>query len=216
MRIHSWKNTSDFPDAWARPVCEWLCERFQVSGITVKIRGGKTGAGSGNACGSRIVLTIARRGFRRNWKYTGIRHDNQYEARTALEAFVFLAAHEIHHTSPEGRKMYRDLSAAGGHWVQSFEFRTQRCAGEALAAFRSERTRFIKLYRKALARERRKAIRKRIVSVERDSPEFRLRAAEKKADEWAARAEKAKHMAHKWAVKANRIRGAMKRAAAKG
>lgn len=215
--FRNWRNTSEFPDAWARPVCEWLASRWglRAGSVSIWIRGSSRG-GSGHALGkSRVVCTIARRGkWRRNWAYHGMRHDNQYIARTPLESFVFLAAHELHHCSAESVQWTRDLQARGGRWRQSMEFQTQRRANEAMLDFRVEAKTFLRAYRKSLAKNRRKVSQIVKAKAVKDSPEFRADAAEKKSELWLAKARKAERMARKWQSKANRIRGAMRRAAA--
>lgn len=205
-----WKNTSEFPDAWARPVCDWIASKLDIpDGSKEVIVRNTSRGGHGHAGGRRVVCSIQRRKFRRDWKYVGMAHDNPYKTDTALESFVFLAAHELYHVCPAGRSMYREQKAKGGHWRQAMEFRTQRAAWEVLLAYRAERTRFLTLYRKALRRERDKGERMKIVKAAKNTPEHRLHVAEKHLVKWSKRMEQAERMVRKWKAKVNRTRAAM-------
>ena len=97
--IRTWKNTSEFPDTWAKATVEWLCEFYGVPAVYITIWDAKKRRGSGRAflTMNRVHLSISRRNYRRDWKYWNIYWDVPRTARSACEAFVFLAAHEIAH-----------------------------------------------------------------------------------------------------------------------
>lgn len=161
-----WKNTSEFPDGWARRIVEWLCVHFEIRHrFTLEIQNAKTRSGSGryqeehfvedgdpNRAWKEITFVLPRvflrirrdpKKFRKDWKYRGIAWDRDYRARTSTEAFVFIAAHELAHHSIEGRVAKHECQETSGEtgkadWRKRMEVRTNALANRALEEYRSK------------------------------------------------------------------------------
>lgn len=207
----SWKNTSDFPDAWAQPICEWIAKRLQIPTGTKEIVVRNTSRGGhGHAGGRRVFCAVSRRKWRKNWTYSTYPWAKKYMVNNPLEAFVFLAGHELSHVSPEGRRVWNAASISGRHdWRAGMEQRTDAVAWAIVEAYRLEHRGFLRLYASRLRREHKKQKQVRVEKSVKQSPEFRLSRAELLAAAWQAKAERAARAAKKWTVKANRIRAAI-------
>lgn len=218
-----WKNTSAYPDEWARPCVEWLCEYFNVRTLRVKIVKGYSGAGSGRAfLGSNdIFMRVNRRNYRANWSYTGISWDTSRLVHNSLEAFVFLAAHEIAHLSKEGREIYDNCLAnrsMAGHndWRKRMESRIQDMAQNALQEYRNAvRGRLLIAYDKSLRKARNKSMSAAVRQMRAKSPEARLSRLEERLAAWEAKKRRADAAIKKLRRRHSAIVSAQRRAALK-
>lgn len=205
--ISAWKNTSDYPDWFALPCLTWIMqEAGRDRQLAVEIRKGDEISGSGRAWVSRIFLRVRRRDPRTNWNYRGIRHDTGRETRGAIEAFVFLAAHEVIHTTAEGREWIRTLPHA------SMEFRTQSAAMRILEAWRERgRAEVMRKAKSMLKRERQKKATAERRKATAKAPETRLAALVERQKQWQSKAKRAQTALRKIA---RQIKGVERRIAA--
>ena len=163
--IRSWRNSSEYQDAWARPCIAWLCRRLDVRSAHVQITNTRPRGGNGRAwlCANRVLLRLNRRHPRLEWQYSTMSWDRSRPVSGTLEAFVFLAAHELAHISPEGKHLYSTCEAqrhtpGRGHWRQRMEYATQSIATRLLGEYRDGgRDELLREYRKATAKAKAKA-----------------------------------------------------------
>lgn len=209
--IDRWKNTSDYPDEWAKPAIEWVakfCGRTRP--FNVEIRRGVTIDGSGRAWTNRIFLRLNRRRPREQWKDTRFRWDQKRETRGALESFIWLAAHEMHHITDAGRMESRNLVRS------SYEFRANNAGTAAVEAYRAGPAKaLLAAYRKAKRRERDKAARQRM-SIEarrakESSVDYRLTRIDEKLEAWGRKTKRAERAISKLRRQRSAIIAAQKR-----
>ena len=95
--LRSWRTSSAYPDAWARPCVAWICRRLDVRSAHVQITNTRPRGGNGRAwlCANRVLLRLNRRHPRLEWQYSTMPWDRSRPVSGTLEAFVFLAAHEL-------------------------------------------------------------------------------------------------------------------------
>lgn len=203
----NYRNTSEYPDDWARAVVDWIANRFELGEFGIHIRNtSRSGHGRAWWGQRRTTCSISRRSWRRDWTYSTISWAKEYKVESALEAFVFLVAHELHHLSREARRWRDELQDTKAHWRQSFEQRTDRRAWETVLAYRDEARAFLKLYKSRLRRKRLVEQRACAAKSEKRTPGFRLAHAEKMQAVWERKARLAANRAKKWRTRANRIR----------
>lgn len=216
-----WKNTSDFPDAWAKPTIEWLIRRANApTNQRIEIRRGVEISGSGRATigGGRIFLRIRRTSHRECWKDHRYSWDPARPAMTPFESFVFLAAHEIHHTTSRGADQYETMTRS------SYEFRCNEAGTAAVKEFRETmRPKLLALYVKSLRREKAKerTARERLsfAKARAADPSFKVEKLRERRDEWQKKADRAQRAISKLNRRISAIAAAQvrkERAAAKG
>lgn len=225
VNIREWKNTSEFPDEWAKPVVEWLCSRLNVPSIWIKVRGSKVNGGSGRAWvfNAKVSMTISRRKWRKEWQYSRHSWDNGGKSRpvaSALEAFVFLAAHEVAHISPEGQRIYRTCMAESKErfkrdWVKRMEAKIQDMAQGLLEEYRDEkRIEFLRTYAKTVrkvAMKQRKVVEKKEKASTVDA---RIERIDRLVAGWERKARRAENAIRKLQRSRTAILAAQKRIAA--
>lgn len=191
--IVDWKNTSKFPDLWAKPAIQWLCEHFGVDHIRVAIHDAPKRRGSGRAWldVNRIHLSLSRRNYRENWKYFDIAWDKSRPVNGTTEAFVFLAAHEIAHISREGKRVYQSCHSDYVHrrmggWRKKMERQIQEMAQTALDAYRAHGCKVLMgLYAKELRRGAARRSRAKSSAKEKTTAAYRLTAIERRIGAWS-------------------------------
>jgi len=219
--IRVWKNTSEFPDSWARPTIEWLCELYRVPAVGVKIWNAKKRRGSGcaNLDSNEIHLSISRRKYRRDWKYWSIYWDRQRTANSACEAFVFLAAHEVAHISYEGKRIWKTCQeerviAGKNDWRKRMEMKIQDMAQNALNAYRAGVRKCLLAHHIALVR-RTRAVDRAKVEKKRwgKTPEARVLSLKARIEAWDSKRRRAENAIKKLNRSISGIMAAQKRAA---
>lgn len=222
--VRSWSNSSHYPDAWARPTVEWLCEFYEVITLGIKIRNTISVRGCGRAWldSRRVSIRLSRRNYRDNWSYIGIYWDKPRPVYNALEAFVFLTAHEIAHVSTEGQAIFdscrRESRLPGKRdWRKRMEVRIQDMAQRALDKYReSERVFLLREYAKSIRRER-AGVRARKVKVEKSrSAEGRISRLEKRVEAWESKRRRAENAIRKLKRSLAGMLAAQRRAALRG
>lgn len=221
--IRTWKNTSEFPDTWAKATVEWLCEFYGVPAVYITIWDAKKRRGSGRAflTMNRVHLSISRRNYRRDWKYWNIYWDVPRTARSACEAFVFLAAHEIAHISHEGKEVYRTCQQESNQpnkrdWRNRMECRIQDMAQRALDAYRAGAFKCLLAHHvAAIKRSKSAEVAKEERKKKRSTAESRLLALESRVEAWDAKKRRAENAIKKLRRSISGILAAQKRAALK-
>ena len=98
----SWKNTSLYPNDWAKPTVNWICAVLGVTGAHYEIRNRcKHGSGIAFFREKKIRCRLSRKNFKKEWRYNNQLWDKSRIVKNGLEAFVFLLAHETAHISQE-------------------------------------------------------------------------------------------------------------------
>lgn len=214
--VREWKNTSHYPDAWAMAAVEWLCEFYKVNSVAVTITDAPNRRGSGRAFleSRRVHLSISRANYREDWKYWNLHWDKPRFVRSDTEAFIFLAAHEIAHISPEGRDVWNRCERAKhlpnmGAWRKRMEFAIQDMAQRALDAYRDEAWKCIL---RVYAGERRGARAKRKRADQSRSVEARLARMRSRLDAWKSK----RLRAERAIAKLRRSVAAIERSSARG
>ena len=221
--IRQWKNTSEFPDSWAKAAVEWLCEFYSVPAVSITIWDAKKRRGSGRAflTMNRVHLSISRRNYRRDWKYWNIYWDVPRTADSACEAFLFLAAHEIAHISYEGKSVYRLCQQERSlpnkrDWRNRMECRIQDMAQSALDAYRAGAYRCLFAHHTSVIRREAAAKAAKTAKKQRaGTAEARVLALESRVEAWDAKKRRAENAMKKLRRSISGILTAQKRAALK-
>lgn len=222
--VREWFNSSHYPDRWARLTVEWLCEFYGVQGVAVKIRNTETKQGCGRAYlnARRVTMRLSRRRYRENWNYFSIYWDKPRPVSNALEAFVFLAAHEIAHISDEGQDIYnscyRERTIRGKRdWRNRMEVRIQDMAQRALDKYRAgDRVFLLRAYADARRRERAVVRAREDRRAAARDPDERLRRLEKRIAAWESKRLRAENAIRKLRRSVVGIVAAQTRAALRG
>lgn len=188
-----WKNTSDYPDAWAQAAFAWLLRRAGNPRVNrVEIRRGELIPGSGHAYlgGGPVFLRLRRREPRDQWKDHRYSWDPERRTSGPLEAFVFLAAHELHHSTAKGAEEARTLPRS------RYEFRCNEAGSAAVREYRETmRPILLAEYAKSLRRDRKRLriseareVAKRAAAKD---PDLRIAKLLERREAWEAKASRA-------------------------
>jgi len=217
-QIKHWKNTSEFPDAWARPCVEWLLSRCEWHGLPPFIqiqRGIQTGA-SGRAYRSHVFVRIRRRSPRRSFRETRFKWDGQpHEVRNAAEAFVWILGHELHHASPLGQQEVRTLAHS------SYEYRANLAGDRAVEEYRAGagaklRHAYASTLRRTRVRDARRVAAAQAREARDSAPETRVAKLREQAARWQTKAKRAATALAKIRRRISAIESAALRAAKRG
>ena len=219
-------NSSKYPHAWTALVVKWLSERLGVPQARVTVRDTSRG-GHGHCTGGQdpyVLIQCARDEYRREWKYSRMRHDVSRPARTPLESFVFIAAHELAHASHDGKAVFRDAYSqrhqpGRAHWRQRMELRIQDMAERMLNEYRDGvgallLAKYLGVLRRESARTAAAARKAATKAEEKTSAEGRLSRIDAAEKRWQAKAKRAKNAIAKLARQRRGILAAQRRKAA--
>jgi hypothetical protein len=225
--IRNLKNTSQYPDEWVRQVILWLCERLKTDRCSATVRNTQenyNGSGRAFLYSNRIVLTVNRRRYRKNWQYANHSWDNHGRERIVsnpLESFVFIAAHEIAHISPEGVRIYEECRKERNlplkrDWRKRMEAKIQDIAQSLLEEYRKDASRSIlRRYAEHLRSENAKVQRKVEKKAKASTVDARLERIEARTKAWVSKLRRAQTALEKLARRKRAILAAQKRMTAR-
>ena len=157
--IGSWKNTSLYPDAWAKPAVNWICSVLSVQGAHYAIRNcRKHGSGIALLSEKTIRCRLSRKNFKKEWRYNNRLWDKSRIVKNGLEAFVFLLAHETAHISQEGLSWYYSClreKLDDKKFLKKSEYKIQEMAQAVLEQYRkSDGKKLLLIYKRSIKKNK--------------------------------------------------------------
>lgn len=213
-------NRSNWPDYFVREVAEWVRARVGIDWpyhFYLK-RAVRPDYWRGRAYGSvEANMSIDRRCPCRETKDRRFKWAPVHKFNSALDVFVYLMAHEMHHATKENKAWFKPKTPGGRRREAEAEYRTGQYAMQTVEAFRAEwpaiRGRLLKRLRAERSRAEKRfnleAVRKELAKD--NSNAAKQGHAIAKMDEWHDRMQHADRMYRKWKRKLSALQAAEKR-----